>query len=240
MTRPHFLFCLILGFVCTVMLSANVLAEEIILHDNALDRVVDDDFALSSTRGPGYHCQAADDFGLSEDLPINRIIWKGTWVEEGEVETFRFLFYHDRGDGKAPTGGSGDPTSTAVVMREVTFTEAHQGARMENGMAYYYADFFPGIELDQETCWLAIQAKHTSHVPGWGWTMISWDIISAHIGEPAVWGTDNQYWQFPNTPPPTLQFRLVHIEPIPEPCALILLTTGACGLLAYGWRKRRQ
>jgi hypothetical protein len=147
-------------------------AAQVLWDNGAADELV-----LSSQLDTVYpfHSQTADDFVLPTgpggvtEYRIDEVRWTGGyWSGPGPGRfDFNLLFYADRGDGNAPTGGPVDPTATALA--EFFFANAEVHETEVGPLRYTYAVELPEpvFVLAETRYWLAVQGVG-SFPPNWG------------------------------------------------------------------------
>ncbi|MCP5115445.1 MAG: hypothetical protein GY953_31845, partial [bacterium] len=106
--------------------------------------------------------------GGEDAWSITGVYWEGGYWNNLPVPfDYRVIFYADRGDGNAPTGGPTDPTGTALVVYDFPYAETNERF---NGVGYAYnVELQPPFVAEAHTkYWLAVQSVRP-FPPKWGW-----------------------------------------------------------------------
>lgn len=180
------------GALCACLLllcfqSAHAVVTYDVIYDNGV-LVSDIDAAISSatiTGTPEIVRQVADDFVLDSGSTwsVTDVHWLGYDIFNNPASTFNIYFYANN-DGK-PTGGPGDPSSTAIATRSVNVTGVDTGETYlgSDFKIFEYGAFIDPVELvGGLTYWLAIQSTD-----GENWV---WALDRRDGGNAQFWGSD--------------------------------------------------
>lgn len=216
-----------------------------------------DFYSWSSTLNTdtGRNSQVADDF-VTPNGPngeaawlITEVAWQGRYVfgipQNGY--DFNLFIYADNGTGMSPTGGPGDPSSTALHAESFTSDEVlvpPPGPIVSNWKDYQATLDTPFLAQAGQKYWLAVQAI-ADESPRWEWRLNKEPQIehSVMIGLLGLSHGNLPYWHHLDPihiagPPWNAVFEVRGV-PVPEPGTLLMLLLGG-GLMATRSRNRAR
>lgn len=241
--------------ILSCFFSMSVMADPVIWDNGASNPIV----ASTSQFDANFSSQTADDFvlpagpGGEPQWLITGIRWRGSYQDttfppdasppmDAQFD-FNILFYTDNGTGNAPTGGTGDPTPTALQVDFLPNADVNETflGTPDGSIANfsYEATLNAPFLADASTkYWLSVQSVGDRQ-PQWFWNGSTSQQL--HQGVIGFVPTGIHFWtnlsQVIQPNPIDLSFELTGV-PVPEPTTAALLMSGL--LLVGRCRPRRR